>query len=285
MPDPAQTVPGPPLLTKFFVPNLRAEHLLRPRLTRRLDEGLARKLTLVCAPAGYGKTTLVAEWVTGHTASPPVRTSGVSESRRGDSGRSPGPVQAYPAQAGPPSGARLTGECPTGEHPTNKHRSFAWLSLEAGDSDPVRFLIYLIAALQQIDPAVGREVDPLLRSGIQGGAAPSHEVLLTPLINSLASVPFPFVLVLDDYHLITALAVHLQVAFLLEHQPPQMHVVIATRDDPQLPLARWRAKGQVVEIRQGDLQFTAEETLQFLRRTAYPISQCITRGAPRSWLP
>lgn len=263
MPGPAQTVPGAPLLTKFYVPNLRTEHLLRPRLTRRLDEGLARKLTLVCAPAGYGKTTLVAEWVTGHTEAPPIRTPGLSEYGRAGRGMFPSPANAfpahaYPANAGPPPGASLTGAC----------RSFAWLSLEAGDSDPVRFLSYLIAALQQIDPTIGREVDPLLRSGIQGGAAPSHEVLLTPLINSLASVSFPFVLVLDDYHLITALAVHLQVAFLLEHQPPQMHMVIATRDDPQLPLAKWRARGQVVEIRQSDLQFTAEETLEFLRRTA-----------------
>ncbi len=79
---------------------------------------------------------------------------------------------------------------------------------------------------------------------------------------------FPFILVLDDYHLITSLAVHLQVAFLLDHQPPQMHLVIATRDDPSLPLATWRAKGQMAEIRQGDLQFTDEETLEFLRRTS-----------------
>lgn len=258
MPGPAQTVPGQPLLTKFYVPNLRAEHLLRPRLTRRLDEGLARKLTLVCAPAGYGKTTLVAEWVTGHADAPPVRTPGLSGYGRGGTNVFPGPANTYPAQAGPRPGAS----------PPGASRSFAWLSLEAGDSDPVRFLTYLIAALQQIDPAIGREVDPLLRNSMQGGAVPSHEALLTPLINSLAAVPFPFVLVLDDYHLITALKVHLQVAFLLEHQPPQMHVVIATRDDPQLPLAKWRAKGQVVEIRQDDLQFTAEETLEFLRRTA-----------------
>ena len=243
MPAPAKTFPPPPLLTKLYVPNLRAEHLLRPRLTRRLDEGLVRKLTLVCAPAGYGKTTLVAEWVAGHTAAPPVRTAGISEHGRGG-----GVMSRGPAKTDPPH--------------------FAWLSLESGDSDPVRFLTYLIAALQQIDPAIGREVDPLLRSSMQGGAALSYEPLLTSLINSLAPVPFPFVLVLDDYHLITALKVHLQMAFLLEHQPPQMHVVIVTRDDPQLPLARWRAKGQIVEIRQDALQFTAEETLEFLQRTA-----------------
>ena len=94
----------------------------------------------------------------------------------------------------------------------------------------------------------------------------AHEALLTALINDLVPVSHPFVLVLDDYHLITSLAVHLQVAFLLEHQPPQMHLVIATRDDPPLPLAAWRAKGEVVEIRQGDLRFTDEETLEFLQR-------------------
>ncbi len=227
------TIPSPPLLTKLYVPHLRAEHLLRPRLTRRLDEGLTRKLTLVCAPAGYGKTTLVAEWVTGRTA----------------------------AQARSPKGTVPSSEVVSGPR-------VAWLSLDASDSDPARFLTYLVAALQRIDPAVGRGIEPLLRSDVQSRPVLPHEALLAILINELTSVSFPFVLVLDDYHLITALAVHMQVAFLLEHQPPHMHLVIATRDDPQLPLANWRARGQIVEIRQSDLQFTAEETLEFLRRTA-----------------
>ena len=237
MPGPTGADLSPLMLTKLYVPHLRAEHLLRPRLTRRLDEGLTRKLTLVCAPAGYGKTTLVAEWVAGRTTAPTTHIAGASELRRSS-----------------PVGINLP-------------RS-AWLSLEASDSDPARFLTYLVAALQQIDPAIGQGIEPNLHSSMQGGSAASREALLAPLINSVAAVSFPFVLVLDDYHLITALAVHLQVAFLLEHQPPQMHLVIATRDDPQLPLAKWRAKGQIVEVRQGDLQFTPEETLEFLRRMA-----------------
>ena len=237
MPSPTGADPSPPLLTKLYVPHLRAEHLLRPRLTGRLDEGLTRKLTLVCAPAGYGKTTLVAEWIAGRTSAPTTHIAGVSELRRSS-----------------PVGINIP--------------RVAWLSLEASDSDPARFLTYLVAALQQIDPAIGHGIEPNLRSSMQGSPPPSHEALLTPLINCVAAVSFPFVLVLDDYHLITALAVHLLVAFLLEHQPPQMHLVIATRDDPQLPLAKWRARGQIVEIRQGDLQFTGEETLEFLRRMA-----------------
>ena len=217
-------MPSSLLLTKFYLPHLRAEHLLRPRLTRQLDEVFARKLTLVCAPAGYGKTTLIAEWVAGHTVTLAPRAT------------------------------------PASEHASRPR--VAWLSLDAGDSDPVRFLTYLVAALQQIDPGIGRGVESMR----QGIPPPPHEALLTALINDLVSVPFPFILILDDYHLITSLAVHLQVAFLLDHLPPLMHVVIATRDDPSLPLATWRAKGQIAEIRQGDLQFTAEETLEFLRR-------------------
>ena len=219
-------MPSSLLLTKFYLPHLRAEHLLRPRLTRRLDEVFARKLTLVCAPAGYGKTTLLAEWVAERVVTRGTGATGVT---------------------GHVSGPRV-----------------AWLSLDAGDSDPVRFLTYLVAALRQIDPAIGRDAAAML----QGSPPLAHETLLTALINDLVCVPFPFILVLDDYHLITSLAVHLQVAFLLDHQPPQMHLVIATRDDPSLPLATWRAKGQMAEIRQGDLQFTDEETLEFLRRTA-----------------
>ena len=219
-------MPSSLLLTKFYLPHLRAEHLLRPRLTQRLDEVFARKLTLVCAPAGYGKTTLIAEWAAGRAATLAARATGASEHR---------------------SGSRIT-----------------WLSLDAGDSDPVRFFTYLVAALQQIDPAIGRDAAAML----QGSPPLAHETLLTALINDLVSVPFPFILVLDDYHLITSLAVHLQVAFLLDHQPPHMHLVIMARADPSLPLATWRAKGQMVEIRQDDLQFTDEETLEFLRRAA-----------------
>ena len=205
------------------MPHLRAEHVLRPRLTRRLDEVLARGLTLVCAPAGYGKTTLIAEWLAGRAASHAA----------GAAGHAPG-------------------------------LRVAWLSLDAADSDPARFLTYLISALQQIDPTIGRDIESML----QGIPPPPPEALLTALINDLVSLSYPFILILDDYHLITSLAVHQQVAFLLDHQPSHMHLVIAARADPSLPLAAWRAKGQILEVRQDDLQFTDEETLEFLRRSA-----------------
>ena len=178
-------MPSSLLLTKFYLPHLQAEHLPRPRLTGRLDEVLVRKLTLVCAPAGYGKTTLVAEWIAGRAAALANRAAGASEQV--------------------------------------SHPRVAWLSLDAGDSDPARFFTYLIAALQQIDPAIGRDSAAML----QGPPPSAPEALVTALINDLVSLPFPFILVLDDYHLITALAVHLQIAFLLDHQPPNMHLVIA----------------------------------------------------------
>jgi LuxR family maltose regulon positive regulatory protein len=198
------------LATKLFVPPTRPELVSRPRLVERLKEGVHRKLTLVSAPAGFGKTTLVSEWVA--------------------SGKQP----------------------------------IAWLSLDEGDGDPARFFAYLIAALQQIDPDVGQSAQAMLQSS----QSPPLEALLTALINDAAAISQPFILVLDDYHVITALPVHGQLGFLLDHQPPQMHLVIATREDPPLPLSRLRARGQVTDVRQADLQFTPEETGEFLRRVA-----------------
>jgi LuxR family maltose regulon positive regulatory protein len=210
-------VPDSLLLTKFYVPQLRPEYLSRPQLIRRLDEALGRKFTLICAPAGYGKTTLLAEW-----------------------------IAARPSRA-------ATGQ---------RNLSLAWLSLDAADSDPARFFAYLVAALRQVSPTIGRRAEVLS----QAVPLPPQEALFTSIINEMVAVPAPFLLVLDDYHLITTLAVHLQMAFLVDHQPPNMHIIIATREDPPLPLAAWRARGQVAEIRQSDLQFSAEETAEFLRR-------------------
>jgi LuxR family maltose regulon positive regulatory protein len=207
-------VPTPLLLTKFHVPHLRAEHVFRPRLTHRLEAVLTRGMILVSAPAGYGKTMLIAEWLAGRGA------------------------------AGP---------------------RVAWLSLDAADSDPARFFAYLIAALRQVDPTIGRNSESMQ----QALQPPPPEALLTALINDLVSVSDPCILILDDYHLIASLAVHQQVAFLLDHLPPQVHVIIAARTDPSLPLAAWRAKGHMVELRQDDLQFTDEETAEFLRRAAH----------------
>ena len=196
------------LATKLYAPTLRAGLVPRPRLIERLAAGLACRLTLVSAPAGYGKTTLVAAWLQG---------------------------------AG---------------------RAYTWLSLDEADSDPARFAAYLLAALQKIDPRVGRAAQALM----QTPKPPPPEATLTSLINDIATMPEPFVLVLDDYHLIQALTIHQQISFLLEHQPPQLHVVIASREDPPLPLSRLRARGQINDIRQRDLQFTEDEAADFLRR-------------------
>src|SRR3989304_5559340 len=206
--------PASLLVTKLYAPPPQPGRIPRPRLIEQLNAdlwregGFARKLTVASAPAGFGKTTLIVEWL-----------------RSVD------------------------------------HR-FTWLSLDDNDNDPARFLAYLIAALQKIDAAIGHSTQAMLQSP----QPPPPEVLLTLLVNELASVSSPFVVVLDDYHLINALPIHQQLAFLLEHQPPQMNLIIITREDPPLPLSRLRARGQVAEIRQSDLQFTLEETADFLRQ-------------------
>ena len=198
------------IATKLYIPPGRKNHVPRPRLAQRLDQVWQqnKKLTLVSAAAGYGKTTLVTEWL--HSLA--VKT--------------------------------------------------AWLSLDEGDNDPVRFLAYLIAALGQIDERVGTNT----RLMLQSPQPLPPELVLTSLINEIAVVSDPFVLALDDYHVIQAMPVHRQLEFLVEHQPPQMHLVLITREDPPLPLARLRARGQMVEIRQADLRFSPPECADFLGR-------------------
>jgi len=201
-------VPAPLLATKLYVPPPRANLVPRPRLVERLNEGLRGRLTLVAAPAGFGKTTLVGEWVAG---------------------------------------------C---------GRPVAWLSLDEGDNDPTRFLMYLVAALRTIAPSIGAGLVGLLQSP----QPPPIESILTALLNEIASVPDDFVLVLDDYHVIDSRPVDDALTFLLEHLPPRMHLVIATREDPHLPLARLRARGQLAELRAADLRFTAAEAAELLNR-------------------
>src|SRR5215216_2444913 len=196
----------PILATKLYVPPPRPKVVSRTRLIERLNEGLHRKLTLISAPAGFGKTTLVSEWVAG---------------------------------------------C---ERPT------AWLSLDEGDNDPARFLAYLIAALQQIAPSLGAEVMGLLQSP----QPPPAASILTDLLNEITAIPDHFILVLDDYHVIDSKPIDQALSFLLEHQPPQVHLVIVTREDPDLPLARLRAQGQLTELRAAGLRFTASEAAEFL---------------------
>jgi LuxR family maltose regulon positive regulatory protein len=185
---------------------LRTRIVTRPRLVRRLAGGADACLILLSAPAGFGKTTLLREWI--------------AESRR--------PV--------------------------------AWLSLDEGDNDRSRFLTYLSAALQNINPELGRAIPAMLRS-LQ---PPPAESLLTELLNEIAAVREPLALVLDDYHLIDNGHIHSDLGFLLEHLPPNLQLIIATRADPPLPLARLRGQGRLGELRAGDLRFTSAETADFL---------------------
>ena len=196
----------PILATKLYIPPPRPKVVLRPRLIERLNEGLHRKLILISAPAGFGKTTLVSEWIA---------------------------------------------VC---------QRPVAWLSLDEEDNDPVRFLAYLIAALQTIAANIGGG----LLSVLQSPQPPPVETMLTTLLNEINTISDNFVLVLDDYHVIEAQTIDNALIFLLEHLPTQMHLVIATREDPGLPLARLRARDQLTELRAADLRFTYSEATGFL---------------------
>ena len=147
-----------------------------------------------------------------------------------------------------------------GEWAATSDLSFCWLSLDKDDNDPARFWTYVIAALQTVHPQIGQSALPML----QGSQVPPVRSILTPLLNELAALSEPVVLVLDDYHLVTAAAIHEGVAFLLDHLPRQLHLGLAARADPPLPLARLRARGQLTELRADDLRFTAEEVAAFL---------------------
>jgi ATP/maltotriose-dependent transcriptional regulator MalT len=209
------------LTTKFYIPHIRPELVSRPRLIKRLDKGLHRKLTLISAPAGFGKTTLVSEWVDN------LHSADARESQT-----------AY---------------------------RIAWLSLDEGDNDPARFLAYLIAALNRvegIETALGDDALAMLQSP----QPPPTKTILTSLINEVAAISDGIVFVLDDYHTIESSPINDALTFLLEHLPPQMHLVTATRVDPPLPLARLRARGQLTELRAADLRFTSIEAAKFLNK-------------------
>src|ERR1017187_1362361 len=204
--------PAPLLETKLYVPRARRGLVPRPRLSERLDRGTASKLVLVSAPAGFGKTTLVTEW-----------------------------LAAGPAA---PAGERLV----------------AWLSLDRADNDPASFWTYVIAALRTVASGVGESALTLL----QASQPPRIETVLTALLNDLGAAAGDIVLVLDDYHVVDASGVQDGMAFLLDHLPPGLHVVIASRADPALPLARWRARGELAEIRAAELRFTPDEAAAYL---------------------
>ncbi len=205
-------VPAPLLETKFYVSRSRHGLVPRPRLGERLDRGAAAKLMLVSAPAGFGKTTLLTEWLTAGPAGPADQ------------------------------------------------RAAAWLSLDRGDNDPASFWTYVIAALRTAASGVGEGALALL----QAPRPPPIETVLTVLLNDLGAVAGDIVLVLDDYHVIDARDVQDGMEFLLDHLPAGLHVVIASRADPALPLARWRARGELAEIRAAELRFTPDEAAAYL---------------------
>lgn len=199
----------PILSTKLYIPPPRPNAIPRPRLIGRLNAGLHRKLTLVSAPAGFGKTTLISAWI-------------------GASGR-----------------------------------QGAWLSLDDADNDPMRLLMHVIAALHAIDTSIGERVLSTLQY-----SPPTADSTLTLLINDIAALSHKFILVLDDYHALNSPPIDAAITFLIDHMPPNMHLVIATRKNPHLPLARLRARDQLTELRAADLRFNAVEVAEFLQQAA-----------------
>ncbi len=209
-----KTLPGlkamstPLLQTKLYIPTPPASYVSRPRLLERLTAGLRGKLTLVSAPAGFGKTTVLSAWV------------------------------------------------------ASSERPAAWVSLDEGDNDQQRFLAHVLAAMQTIDADLGS----VARSDLQSPQPLPVELILTSLINEIAETAQEFILVLDDYHLIEGRSVHDALTFLLDHLPAQMHLAIASRADPPLPLPRLRGRGELTELRAADLRFTPAEAAEFLNR-------------------
>ncbi|MCK6629718.1 MAG: hypothetical protein L6R45_31650 [Anaerolineae bacterium] len=199
---------GPLLTTKLYIPRQRATQRLvaRPHLVARLNKALDDRLTLISAPAGFGKTTLLSEWI------------------------------------------------------SHSHHCVAWVSLDAGDNDSIRFWTYGIAALQMLQPDLGQSALTLL----QAPQSPALELILTNLLNDITTFPDNFTLVLDDYHVIENPSLHNNLTYLLDHLPPNMHLILTSRADPPLSLARLRARRQLTEIRAADLRFTPEEAAAFL---------------------
>jgi LuxR family maltose regulon positive regulatory protein len=194
------------LKTKTYIPKANGKLVHRPRLTKRLIDSQESKLILISAPAGFGKTTLLVEWI------------------------------------------------------QDLEPSVAWFSLDQNDNDLTRFLAYIILALQGINENFGLSTLEMLHSTKR----PPTENILTYLINEAAEDLAPFILVLDDYHVITEKSVHDAINYLIDHLPPQAQVVLSTRSDPPWPISRLRARGELVELRAKDLRFTRQEAHQFL---------------------
>ncbi len=225
----------PILTTKLYIPPPHPACATRARLFEQLDAGLrlGHRLLLICAPAGFGKTTLLSEWI----------------------GNFRLPILDF--------GSELTPDDTTPKSKIKNPKS-CWLSLDEADNDPTRFLLYLLAALETAYPDIGADA----RAMIQPPQPLQLTTILTVLLNRLAATLSEgnLVLALDDYHVIEQPAIHDMVEFLLDHLPPHMHLAIATRVDPPLPLARLRARRQLTELRAADLRFTADETAMFLNQ-------------------
>jgi LuxR family maltose regulon positive regulatory protein len=196
----------PLIKTKVHIPKTRSDLVRRTRLEDLLNTDQKIKLTLISAPAGFGKTALLCDWV------------------------------------------------------QNVERPVAWISLDRGDNDLTRFLSYVVMALQGIDGSFGIHILETIHSP----KPPSMDYILTSLINGVTEIFDSFYLILDDYHVITERAVHEAIIFLVDHLPTSMQLVLSTRADPPWPIARLRAKGELLELRAGDLRFTRQEARQFL---------------------
>ena len=208
-------MPAAILATKLYIPPHRANLVPRSRLTKRLDESLKYKLTLISAPAGFGKTTLVSEWI---------------------------------ASCLPPA---------------------AWFSIDEGDNDALRFWSHFVAALQTLSlrgVGIAANIGAGVLGTLQSPQPPPIKATLASLINEIISIPDDFILVLDDYHVIDSKIIGEALAFLIERLPPNMHIIIATREDPDLPLARLRAGDQLTELRDKDLRFSEAEAAEFLNQ-------------------
>jgi LuxR family maltose regulon positive regulatory protein len=204
-------IPDSLLATKLYIPALRPNRVPRPRLTARMEVGTAGPLTLLSAPAGFGKSTLLSEWA------------------------------------------------------HHGGRQVAWVSLDKGDNDPVRFLCYAVTALRKLYPGLGEDALTVLRHA-QSPRPEELEPVLTGLLNEIDAAAADLVLVLDDYHAVDSPAVHAALQFLLDRLPARLHLVIATRVDPPLHLSRLRARGHLAELRARDLRFTAQEAADFLNQ-------------------
>jgi LuxR family transcriptional regulator, maltose regulon positive regulatory protein len=226
-----------PLLvpTKLAPPRLHTRLIRRERLLDQLGVAPASRLTLVIAPAGFGKSTLVAQWL--------VAQQAIGNAPNADA-------------AGQQTSAIFSPEQPSAAAPPR----CAWLTLDEYDREPLPFLAYLAAAIERVTPGALPYTVPLLRAA----EAPAPAIVLQALLVDLDALQEPLILVLDDYHFVTAEAIHHSLAYLVRHLPEACRLVLLSRVDPPLPLVRMRAEHQVTELRAADLRFTAAEALELL---------------------